>query len=65
MESTTVTNFEDIKQEQMKEFLHDTIQVPDELQPNVMVTTLDKVYNWSRSRACGRCCLAWPVAPSR
>jgi NADH-quinone oxidoreductase subunit B len=55
MESTTVTNFKDIKQEQMKEFLHDTIQVPEELQPNVMVTTLDKVYNWSRSAS------MWPL----
>jgi NADH-quinone oxidoreductase subunit B len=55
MESTTVTNFEDIKQEQMKEFLHDTIEVPPELQPNVMVTTLDKVYNWSRSAS------MWPL----
>jgi NADH-quinone oxidoreductase subunit B len=55
MESTTVTNFKDIKQEQMKEFLHDTIQVPEELQANVMVTTLDKVYNWSRSAS------MWPL----
>jgi NADH-quinone oxidoreductase subunit B len=55
MESTTVTNFKDIKQEQMKEFLHDSIQVPEELQANVMVTTLDKVYNWSRSAS------MWPL----
>ena len=55
MESTTVTDFKDIKQEQMKEFLHETIQVPEELQANVMVTTLDKVYNWSRSAS------MWPL----
>ena len=54
MESTTVTNFNDIKQEQMKEFLHDTIEVPEELQANV-VTTLDKIYNWSRSAS------MWPL----
>ena len=55
MESTTVVNFRDIKQEQLKEFLHDTIEVPEELQANVMVTTLDKVYNWSRSAS------MWPL----
>ena len=55
MESTTVTNFNDIKQEQMKEFLHDTIEVPEELQANIMVTTLDKIYNWSRSAS------MWPL----
>ncbi len=55
MESTTVTDFKDIKQEQMQAFLHDTIQVPEDLQANVMVTTLDKVYNWSRSAS------MWPL----
>ena len=55
MESTTAVNFKEIKQEQMKEFLHDTIEVPEELQANVMVTTLDKVYNWSRSAS------MWPL----
>jgi len=55
MESTTVVNFKEIKQEQLKEFLHDTIEVPEELQANVMVTTLDKVYNWSRSAS------MWPL----
>ena len=55
MESTTVVNFRDIKQEQLKEFLHDTIEVPEDLQANVMVTTLDKVYNWSRSAS------MWPL----
>ena len=55
MESTPATDFKDLKQEQMKEFLHDTIEVPDELQANVMVTTLDKVYNWSRSAS------MWPL----
>ena len=55
MESTPVIDFKDLKQEQMTEFLHDTIQVPEDLQANVMVTTLDKVYNWSRSAS------MWPL----
>ncbi|MBW7885857.1 MAG: NADH-quinone oxidoreductase subunit B [Caldilineaceae bacterium] len=55
MTTTPVTDFKDLKQEQHKEFLHDTIQVPEELQANVMVTTLDKVYNWSRRSS------MWPL----
>jgi NADH-quinone oxidoreductase subunit B len=55
MASTSATNFRDLKQEQVKEFLHDTIVVPDELQSNVLVTTLDKVYNWSRASS------MWPL----
>ncbi|HIC89668.1 MAG TPA: NADH-quinone oxidoreductase subunit B [Anaerolineae bacterium] len=34
---------------------HDTIEVPPELQTNVFVSTLDKVYNWSRKSS------VWPV----
>ncbi|MBK8049364.1 MAG: NADH-quinone oxidoreductase subunit B [Anaerolineales bacterium] len=49
MASTAVTDFKGLKQEQVKEFLHDSIQVPEDLQANVLVTSLDKVYNWSRS----------------
>jgi len=55
MPSTAVTDFKEIKQEQAREFLHDSIQVPEDLQPNVMVTTLDKVYNWSRKSS------MWPL----
>ena len=55
MASTAVTDFKDIKQEQLQEFLHDSIQVPDDLQSNVLVTTLDKVYNWSRRSS------MWPL----
>lgn len=55
MPSTAVTDFKHIKQEQAKEFLHDSIQVPEDLQANVMVTTLDKVYNWSRTAS------MWPL----
>ena len=55
MASTAVTDFKDIKQEQLQEFLHDSIQVPEDLQANVLVTTLDKVYNWSRKSS------MWPL----
>ena len=63
MASTAVTDFKDIKQEQLQEFLHDSIQVPEDLQSNVLVTTLDKVYNWSRRNSmwpllCGLACCA-------
>jgi NADH-quinone oxidoreductase subunit B len=52
---TSAENFQNLKRYQTQEFLHDTIQVPAELQPNVLVTTLDKVYNWSRKSA------MWPL----
>ena len=31
------------------------IPVPEEMRPNVIVTTLDKIYNWSRRSSC------WPM----
>jgi len=43
------------KDVQVHPYLHDKIQVPDELQANVFVTTLDKVYNWSRQAS------MWPL----
>ena len=55
MTTTPVASFSVLKQEQLNEFLHDNIQVPDDLQTNVMVTTLDKVYNWSRKSS------MWPL----
>jgi len=55
MTTTPVASFSELKQEQLNEFLHDSIQVPDDLQANVMVTTLDKVYNWSRKSS------MWPL----
>ncbi len=55
MATTPVTDFKDLKQEQVQEFLHDSIAVPEDLQANVMVTTLDKVYNWSRKSS------MWPL----
>ncbi|HXF64382.1 MAG TPA: NADH-quinone oxidoreductase subunit B family protein [Caldilineaceae bacterium] len=39
----------------MHDAMHDTIVVPDELQANVIVTTLDKIYNWSRRTS------MWPL----
>jgi NADH-quinone oxidoreductase subunit B len=53
--ATVPANFDRLKQEQLKPYLHDTIVVPDELQTNVMVTTLDKLYNWSRKSS------MWPL----
>jgi NADH-quinone oxidoreductase subunit B len=55
MASDSTSNFQQLKQEQVKEFLHDTIVVPEDLQANVLVTTLDKVYNWSRASS------MWPL----
>lgn len=55
MASTAVNDFEVLKQAQASELAHDTIQVPEVLQANVMVTTLDKVYNWSRKAS------MWPL----
>jgi NADH-quinone oxidoreductase subunit B len=31
------------------------LQVPEEIQPNIFITTLDKIYNWSRRSSC------WPM----
>jgi len=55
MTTTPVVKFSELKQEQLSEVLHDRIQVPEDLQANVMVTTLDKVYNWSRKSS------MWPL----
>jgi len=55
MASNSASNFQDLKQEQVKEFLHDSIVVPEDLQANVLVTTVDKVYNWSRASS------MWPL----
>jgi NADH-quinone oxidoreductase subunit B len=49
------SNFQQLKQAQVQEYLHESIVVPDELQANVLVTTLDKVYNWSRKSS------MWPL----
>jgi NADH-quinone oxidoreductase subunit B len=50
-----VVDFRDLKDEQMLQYMHDSISVPPELQGNVFVTTLDKVYNWSRKSS------MWPL----
>lgn len=51
----SVSNFSSLKQDQTNQYLHDTIGVPAELQPNVLITTLDKVYDWSRQAS------MWPL----
>ena len=48
-------NFQQIKQDQLQTFLHDEISVPDELEANVLITTVDKIYNWSRRSS------MWPL----
>ncbi|RIK37988.1 MAG: NADH-quinone oxidoreductase subunit B [Chloroflexi bacterium] len=55
MSTTSAQSFQNLKQVQVQEFLHDRIVVPEELQQNVLITTLDKVYNWSRKSA------MWPL----
>jgi NADH-quinone oxidoreductase subunit B len=53
--TSPAANFINLKQSQVQEVLHDQIVVPEELQANVLITTLDKVYNWSRKSA------MWPL----
>ena len=53
--TTLPVDFRRLKDEQIDQYLHDTIVVPDDLQANVLVTTLDKVYNWSRKSS------MWPL----
>jgi NADH-quinone oxidoreductase subunit B len=48
MASDSTSNFKTLKQEQVQEFLHTSIVVPEDLQANVLVTTLDKVYGLLR-----------------
>lgn len=55
MATPVAENFQQLKDEQIGEFLHDSISVPGELQSNVLVTTVDKVYNWSRASS------MWPL----
>lgn len=53
--ATIPANFRELKDEQLKPYLHESIEVPDELQANVLVTTLDQIYNWSRKSS------MWPL----
>jgi len=55
MATPVAENFQQLKDEQIGEYLHDSITVPGELQSNVLVTTVDKVYNWSRASS------MWPL----
>ncbi len=55
MTSDPKSRFIELKQQQMQQYLHDTITVPEGLEGNVVVTTLDKIYNWSRKSS------MWPL----
>lgn len=46
--SANPAQFKELKAEQFSQYEHDRIVVPDDLKANVLVTSLDKVYNWSR-----------------
>jgi NADH-quinone oxidoreductase subunit B len=48
-------DFQSLKQEDIQRYLHQDIAVPGELQSNVLVTTLDQIYNWSRASS------MWPL----
>ncbi len=50
-----IEKFGDAKRAQILELAHESIVVPDDLQDNVLVTTLDSVYNWSRKAS------IWPL----
>lgn len=50
-----IEKFRDLKRQQVHEAMHPSIVVPEELQSNVFVTTLDAVYNWSRKNS------IWPL----
>ncbi len=52
---TSTSDFAARKDVQVHPYLHDKIAVPEELQANVFVTTLDKVYDWSRQAS------MWPL----
>ncbi len=55
MATPVAEDFQHLKAEQAQQYLHDSISIPEELQSGVMVTTLDKVYNWSRKSS------MWPL----
>ena len=53
--TTPAIDITQLKTEQIQHYLHDAVQVPADLQDNVLVTTLDKIYNWSRKSS------MWPL----
>ena len=53
--ATAPENFQQLKDEQVQQYLHDSITVPEDLQNNVLITSLDTVYNWSRKSS------MWPL----
>ena len=53
--SSSPAQFTQLKTEQIQAYLHEAVQVPADLRDNVLVTTLDKIYNWSRKSS------MWPL----
>jgi NADH-quinone oxidoreductase subunit B len=53
--ANALTDFRELKENELQKYLHDSIEVPPDLQSNVLVTTLDKIYNWSRRSS------MWPL----
>ena len=67
--SANPAQFKELKAEQFSQFEHDRIVVPDDLKANVLVTSLDKVYNWSRKTSMfpllfGLACCAIEMIPT-
>jgi NADH-quinone oxidoreductase subunit B len=48
-------NFPDLKTDQVESYLHPSVSVPEGLNNNVLVTTVDRLYNWSRRSS------MWPL----
>ena len=48
-------NFPDLKTGQIESYLHPSVSVPEGLNNNVLVTTVDRLYNWSRRSS------MWPL----
>ena len=48
-------NFPDLKTDQVESYLHPSVSVPEGLNNNVLVTTIDRLYNWSRRSS------MWPL----
>jgi len=53
--TTPAVDITQLKTEQIQHYLHDSVNVPADLQDNVLVTTLDKTDNWSRKSS------MWPL----
>lgn len=53
--TTPPADFNQLKASQIEAYLHDRVAVPADLNDNVLVTTVDKLYNWSRKSS------MWPL----